>query len=224
MAIDVTEIQKRINALVAQDPTSPTAGGTDWNLYLKYINMAQNDWQEAYGWPSLFKEVNMKASAATGNVTVDLPSDFRRFDGYLRICDEDNSDHEYPQIDPQKKSQYDETDKYFYVLGYPGSYHMVINPGTHGSGASIFYSYWSTGASLASPADVSLCPDPAFLVQRSVAYIWEARDDGRYVGAKAEAERILSRMLEFEETKGHSYDSRIQTIEESRYGFRVGRD
>ena len=100
---------------------------------------------------------------------------------------------------------------------------MVINP-MPTSGASIFYSYKATANSLLSPADVSMCPDPSFLVKKSVAYFWQARDDGRSVQAMNDSDRILGRMLEEEMTKGHSYDDRVQTAEETRYGFRLGRN
>lgn len=224
MAADVSELQKRIWSIVSQDSTAPTAGGDDWNLNLAYLNMSQNEWGEAYGWSTLFKEVNTMTSQATGNVTLSLPADYRKLDGFLKICDESTDAHEYPLIDPATKSQYNSLDKFCYSLGYPGSYYLVVNPGTHGSGASIFYSYWSSPASLASPTDVSMCPDPAYLVQRTVSYLWEARDDGRFPQSKAESEKILSRMLESEVTKGHSYDDRIKTQEETSFGFRIGRD
>lgn len=222
MAVDLSELQKRINSILNEDPTEPTQGGSDWNLYLKYLNMAQQEWQESYEWPTLFKEVNTLTSQATGNVTLSLPSDFRKLDGYPKICDESVT-AEYPQIDPQKKSRFDSTQKYVYILGYPGSYSLIINP-MPGSGASIFYSYWATANSLVSPTDVSYCPDPNYLVYRTTAFLWEARDDGRFTQAKGESDKILARMLENEVTKGHSYDDRVMTREESRSSFVIGRD
>lgn len=224
MAIDITEVEKRINSIVAQDPTSPTAGGDDWNLYLKYINISQGEWENAYDWSTLYKEVNTLSSTSTANATLSLPGDFKKLDGFLKICDETNATHEYSQILPHEKSQYNEVDKFFYILGYPGSFSMVINPGTHGSGASIYYSYYASAASLVSPSDVSMCPDPEYLVQRSVGYLWESRDDGRFPTAKEEADRILARMLESENVKGVSYNDKVKTCEESRYGWRIGRD
>lgn len=222
--MDVTEYQKRINSITAQDSDSPTAGGDEWNLNLMYLNMAQQEWSDAYQWQTLFKEINTKSSTSTANATLSLPADFRKLSGFLTICDESNNAHEYALIDPATKSQYASTERFCYLLGYPGSYVLSINPGTHGSGASIFYSYWSSPASLCSPADVSMCPDPSYIVQRAIAYKWEANDDGRFVQAKAEAQKILSRMLEFEVSKGYSYDDRIKPYEETRYGFKIGRD
>lgn len=100
---------------------------------------------------------------------------------------------------------------------------MVINP-IPGSGASLHYSYWANAATLASPSDVSMCPNPEFLVQKSLEYYWRAVDDPRFQNAKADAETILLRMLESELTKGPSYDSRILTYEQTRSSFRLGLD
>ena len=111
------------------------------------------------------------------------------------------------------------------MVGNPSDgYTMVINPGSHGSGASIQFSYWATAGTLASGSDVSMCPDPNYLVERAAAYLWEAADDGRFQVALNESDRVLARMLEFENAKGYSYDDRVQTYEESKYGWRIGRD
>jgi len=213
---DVSELQKRIWSIISQDSTAPTEGSDDWDLNLVYLNMSQNEWAESYGWPTLLKEVYTLSSSATANVTISLPTDYRRLDGTLKI-----ETYDYPLVDPNIKD--DSDDKYCYLLGYPGSYSLIVNPADYGTGASIYYNYWASPASLASPADISMCPDPSYLVQRSVAYLWESRDDGRFPQAKAESEKILSRMLEFEQTKGHSYDNTIKT-DETRRGFRIGRD
>ena len=224
MAYDVSELQKRINALVMEDPTAPTAGDSTWNLYLSYLNMAQHDWQESYQWRTLYKEVNTLTSVSTGNVTLSLPSDFRKVDGFLRICDSTNVVGSYKQIDPEKKDQYGATDRFFYILGSPIGYNMVVSPGTHGSGASIYYSYWANAASLASPTNVSMCPDPMYLVHKSSEYFYKSRDDTRYVEERNEADKILARMLEFEQARGVSYDNTVQTVEQGRYNFRLGRN
>jgi hypothetical protein len=222
--MDVTEYQKRIAAIVDQDASAPTAGGDDWNLRLSYLNQAQDDWARSYEWPTLFKEINTLTSQATGNVTISLASDFRKMDGYLTIAD-GNGSWEYPQIDAVKKKQRAPSDRYFYILGDPsGEYNMVINPTDLGSGASISYSYWSSAGTLASPADISMCPNPEYLVHQATYYIWQSRDDGRFQDERYIADRILSQMLEFEVTKGSSYDDRVQTYEESHFGFRLGKD
>jgi hypothetical protein len=46
----------------------------------------------------------------------------------------------------------------------------------------------------------------------------------RFPLAKAEADKILARLLETENTPGEAYFDRVQTTEERRYSFRIGRD
>lgn len=219
----VNVLQKKLASMLDQSITPPTEGGTEWNLRLEYLNISQRDWVESYQWPTLYKEVNTRTSQSTGNATITLPSDFRKLDGFLDICFA-NTVKEYAQILPNQKPQYDPTVEYMYILGNPSNgYSMVVNPGTHGSGASISYSYWSTGATLASSSDVTMCPDPNYLMNQAAYYYWQSRDDGRSQVAKAEADRILGRMLEYETVRGVSYDDSIRT-RESLNSFRIGRD
>jgi len=220
---NVNDLQKKMASLLDQTSTVPTAGGDAWNLRLEYLNIAQRDWVESYGWPTLYKEINTLTSQSTGLVTISMPSDFRKIDGFLTIATSNNIVHEYPQILPEERSQYLSTDRYFYLLGDPSGYSMVVNPGIHGSGVSVAYSYWSNGATLASPTDQTMCPDPNFLMYQASYYYWAAIDDGRFQVAKFEAEKILVRMLEYETVRGVSYSDRIKTQEELK-GFRIGRN
>lgn len=218
---DVQEIQNRISALVDQSSDSPTAGGDEWDLRLKYLNMAQREWAELYNWRALYKEYNTLTSTGSANASVTLPSDFRKIASYPKIDGDD-----FSEIRPEAKSQYDSTDEYFFIIGNPAdNYTMIFNPSDLSSGTSIYVPYYASPASLVSPADKSMCPDPDFLTQRSVALLWEAREDGRFPQAKAEADKRLARMLEMENTHTDaSQDSRIQTELEYKYGFRIGRD
>jgi len=226
MSTNLNELQRRIAALVDQTTDLPTAGGDDWNLRLKYLNMAQREWVEVYQWPILYKEYCFLASTASSLATYDLPSDFRKLVGYPKITADGTTTDEYPVIRPQEKEQYLGTDKYCYVLGNESEgYKLIVNPPSIVSGASIFVPYQSIPTSLASPTDVSVCPNPDFLVQRAIAYLYEAREDARFPTAKAEADKILARMLEFENTYSDgSVDYRIRTNEEKRYNFRWGRN
>jgi len=223
---DITDIQSRISSIVDQSDDAPTAGGDTWNLRLKYINRAQNRWQEMSDWPQLYKEVFTNTSQASGNVTVAMPADFKKLAGFpLIIESSSDSGTEYAQIDPQERERYGITDKFCYVLGNPSDgYSLILHPGSLSSGASIYYNYWSAGATLASPADVSMCPDPEYLVVESIAQLWEAREDPRYPEMKSEADRRLAQMLENDAVKGFGYDNRAEVPEDSKYSHRWGRN
>ena len=212
-----------------QSSTAPTNTSNDWNLRLKYINMAQAEWAELYDWQALYKEFNTRTSTISGNTSITLPTDYRKLASFPRISPDGVNAVDFPEVRPQEKSKYLSSDRFISILGDPNrNYTMVVHGGNSNgqlvSGASIFVSYYASAVSLVSPADISMCPNPEFLVRRSVALLWESREDGRFPQAKQEAEKILQRMLEFENvhSEASTFD-RVRTVEETRYNFRWGR-
>lgn len=220
MAFDLTEIQKRIEAVAGQS-VDVTEGSEDWNLRLSYINRAQTDWAERFDWPQLYREIYSTLSVATGNATVDLPLDFRKLAAYPTF-----KNKQYPQIDPWERKTKGLTDKFVSVMGDPNSgYKLIVNYGeTLSSGASYFVPYYKTPNSLISGHEVSEIPNPNYLVQQSLYYDFLANEDGRFEEARAEAERILANMLESENVKGKAYHNEVPNVDETKSGFRWGRD
>lgn len=215
----LNDLQIRLASLIDRKPSAPAQGADDWNLRTNYFNIAQNEYVNAYPWKGLRYEYNSFTSTATGNNTISMPTDYRRIAGFVRA-----EGRQYPQIKPDERELYSVNDEYFYETGNPYSgYSLVINPSPLSSGASICVPYYSKGQSLASPADISVCPQPDFLVWRAAQLVWEGRDDARYIEAKTNADEIIVNMLEYEQVLGISYDDRIKTREELK-GFRIGRD
>ena len=230
MSLTLEEIQARIASIIDQDYSAPDTTGDDWSLRKLYINMAQDEWAQLYNWPSLYREYSTMTSTGTSNVTVSLPSNFRNIAGFPKASFS-GSTFEFEQVAPQQKTQKSASDLFFYRIGDTNSgNYVVFNPGIASgqfpSGASIFISYYSVPNSLVSPADISPVPDPQYLVKRSVALLLESREDPRFPSAKVEAEKILQRMLkrELTPTEADNDLSRVRTVEETRYGFRIGRD
>lgn len=230
MALDVTEIQNRIAAMADVNSTAPDEGGNDWNLRLKYMNMAQAEFEQLYDWQVLYREFNTQTSTSTGNTSIVLPSDFRKIASFPRFTYDGTATDDFPEIRPQEKSRKLSTDKYFYLLHNASTSVMVVNTGSGGaqfaSGASIGITYYATAGSLVSGSDVSPIPDPNYLVQRSAAFLWEATGDDRFPQAKAKAEQILQRLLQRENvfSEAANDESRVRTTEEMRSSFRIGRD
>lgn len=224
MADSLNDVLVKVSAVVSQT-TSVTDTSDEYALWRSFVNMSQREWAESSDWPNLYTEFNSRTSIATSVITVSLPSDFRKLATYPRTVYDGSNSAEMAEIDPQKKTMYNpSSDHYCYVLENTGTYSLIVNPTITASGASIFVGYWRSVASLVSPADKIACPNPEYIVQRTIAHIWEAREDGRFTQAKAEADRILANMLEMETAKGEAYIGRIQTPEELRHGFRIGRD
>lgn len=220
---NVTDLQARIASIVDQDD-APTAGGDTWDLRLKYLGRAQNKWAEAYDWSAAYKEVNTLTSQATSNTSITMPSDYRKLAGEPKVATSGTDETCYPQVDPKRREQYGGSDEYCYELGNPSDgYTIVLHPGSLISGASVFYNYYAHAGTLASPANVSMCPDPEYLVTEAVAQLWEAREDPRYPEMKSEADRRLAQMIENENTPGVGFDNKATMPETTKHGFRWGK-
>lgn len=221
---NVQEMQDQMASELDQT-ASKTAGDSDWNLRLNYLNRAQLDFSEAYDWPVLIKELYTQTSQITGNASITLPSDFRKLAGRPVVVDDGITARSYDEIDITNKVNLLGTDYYIYITGNPrANYSMVVNPPSLVSGASIYVPYYSTLASLASPADLSNCPDPEFLVQKALYYVLKGRDDPRFQEAGAKADLLLQRLLEREQVRSLAYDDRIKSRNETKLNFRMGRD
>ena len=224
-SITVNEMQSRIASLVDQDENTGNISTTDYSLRLKYLNMAQTEWSELYDWQTLYKEYNMNISTSTGNASVLLPTDFRKSASPPRVM-VDTTSYEFLITRPQESSMYLDTDRRSTFIGnYQDGYVLRIFGATLASGASIKVPYYASAQSLVSPINVSMCPNPDYLIKRTIAYLWEAREDPRFPGMKNEAETVLRNMLEQENVfpEGSAYD-RVKTTDEARYGFRMGKD
>lgn len=226
MAWSLQELQNQIASEIDQSATAPTAGGTDWNIRLNALNRSNFDWSEAYDWRALLKIHNGLVSTASANASYALPSDFKKLDGFPLITWDGSNTDQFTPIDATKNQQYLDTDKYVNILGNDKDNKVLyIHSNQLVSGASIQFTYWATPASLASATNLTECPDPTFLIQRSLYYIYKGREDGRFPEAKVESEKILARMIENENTLGQAHsDNRVHNWNETRFGFRVGRD
>ena len=225
MAWTLTDIQTQISVEVDGNATiSPSS--TDWQNRLAIINRSQLDWSESYDWSPLMKIYNGVVSTSTGNASLALPSDFRKLDGFPKITWDGTTTNEFNVVDPSKTSMYVDSDKYALVLGNDkDGKTLYIHASTLASGASVQYTYYASPASLVSPYDLTQCPDPTFLVQKALYYLYKSREDARFPEAKAEADRLLSRMVESENARGISDQERfVPTWLETRYSYRVGRD
>lgn len=225
MRMNLDEVQSRIAAVADQDESTANISTADYSLRTKYINMAQKEWAETYDWKVLFTEYNSLVSTSSANASIALPSNFRKLANYPQVASGGET-NKYKETLPQDDSQYSESDKRAWILGSPNSgYVLRIFGTTLTSGASVKVPYFRSAVSLVTTTDVSDIPNADYLVQRSLAFIWESREDARFPQAKAEAEKILSNMLEFEQVPNSASDwDRVKSVEETRYGFRIGRD
>lgn len=223
--VSLDGVQGKVSAIYEENEKTSDISSADYSLRREFINMAQREWAETYDWKSLYREDNSVISTSTGNASVLLPTDFRKLAAEPRITFDGVTTEDFPEIRPQQRKMFASTDRYIYVLGDQNTGHvMFVNAEVLSSGASIMLPYYRSPASLVSPADIAMCPNPEYLVQRTLAYLWEAKSDARFPQAKVEADKILRQMLEFEQVYGEGYDDRIWTVERTTFGgFRWGK-
>jgi len=226
--VSLDDVQAKIASIVDQDENTSNISDADYSLRREYINMAQREWSETYDWPSLYRENNSIISTATGNASVALPADFRKLASFPKITFDGATTEFFSEIRPQEIQQQGETAKYVTILGdQAADYTMFVKAGqiTLASGASVFVPYYKSMASLVSPADVVEVPNPEYLVQRTLAYLWESQSDTRFPQAKAESDKILQRLLEQEQVRGEGYVDSVQTAEKKHFNnFKWGKN
>jgi len=224
MAHTLDDLQSRVASVIDKDEDTSNITSADYSLRTSYLNLAQREWSETYDWQSLYRESNSVISTSTGNASVALPTDFRKLASFPRIAYDGATSYNFQEIRPQDKYQYASTDKYIMILGDDNvGKTMFINATTLSSGASVYIPYYASVSSLVSPADVAMCPNPDYLVQRALAYIYEAEADPRFPQAKVQSDKILRNLLEHEQVPGEAQDNKVQTVDRKDFSFRWGK-
>jgi hypothetical protein len=225
MSWSLQDIENNIAGEMDQSATAPTAGGTDWNIRLNAINRSLIDWSNSNEWNCLKAVHNGIISTSTGNASYVLPANFAKLESYPRIVSDGQSAYEFPVVNPSKNNIYTEADKFVNILGSDSGTKVMYIHAPLVSGASVQFIYWKSAATLSSATQTTDCPDPTFLVQRALYYLYKGSEDGRFPEAKVEADRILARMIENENSLGLAYeDRRVPNELEEKYNFRIGRD
>lgn len=223
MSQTLYDIQKTI-AYEADGNASISPSSLDWGERLVPINRALNDWAETYDWSQLKKVHNGLISTASANASYVMPSDFRRADGYPLIAWDGRTTTNFPIADASNNYQLGVNDLFVNILGNDSSgYVMYINSPGLVSGASVQFIYWATPASLTTQTQSTECPDPSYIAQKALYYIYKQREDARFPEAKSEADRILARMIEAENSSGIGFMSK-RVNSSPLASFRVGRD
>ena len=228
MRFTVSQIMVKIAATVNQEATAPTSGSSEYNLWLEYLNRGVQEWAETNDWESL-KKTFQPAVTGTSQATIALPFDYKKAsaNARLHLATSIEGGIEYPIILKEERGNYNATDRYVLETGNISSgYFMTFHPGTLSSGASIEIQYYSMPTSLASPSDVPVVNDSQFLVDRTVAYIFEARSDPRFQQEETKARDRLLQMIENADlAKFNAYGNPNPVSNTLRkMGFRMDRD
>ena len=225
--LTLTQIMTQVAATVNQEATAPSAGGSEYLLWLEYLNRAYFEWSQAMDWEVL-RKIYVPAVTGISQATLPLPADFRKLAAPIKLYDGDTSiGTDFKEIMWEEEAIYSPNDKYVKTLGnMADGFSLLFNPATLASGASIVIQYYAMPTSLASPAVIPSTPDSQFLIDRTIAYIFESRSDSRFQLEENKARERLLTMIESEnDRKFNSYaGSANVTTPERRAGFRIGRD
>lgn len=230
MASTVDDIQSRVSGIVDQNQDTSAISSNDYSLRLSFINRRERMWAEVGRWDALVREYNTLTSTNTANASISLPADFRSLAGFPEITYDGKTTKDFTEIKAQDEGRFDKnTQAYVKIMGTDllGRTMVVNTPSSNkalSSGASVKVLYYSTPTSLASPADITSCPNPEYLIQGVVADVWESKQDPRYSNAKVEANLILQNMIEYEHTPSEaSYSRNVKSSDEVRFGYRWGK-
>jgi hypothetical protein len=228
MRLTVNQIMQQIAATVNQEATAPSAGGTEYILWLTFINRAVDEWAKAADWEETRKYF-FPTITGVSQATVVMPLDFKNLAGPVRLHTAGGlaEGEEYPKYLEEDYGRYLTIDKYIKQVGNESTgFSLLFNPATLASGASVFVTYFSFPTSLASPTEVPMISDSQYLVDRSIAFIFESRSDPRFQAQETKArERLLNMVSMADESKYNSYSNPINvTNTMSRARFRMGRD
>ncbi|MCK9371231.1 hypothetical protein M0R04_15065 [Candidatus Dojkabacteria bacterium] len=225
--LSVNELMVEIASLVNQEAVAPTAGSAEWNLWLSYLNRGVFEWSNASDWEVLRKRFYPVVTGTT-QASVSMPADFRKIAAAPRIYDGSiETGVEFPELLPEQEGLFASTDKYFQTTGDLSSgFSLVFHPGTLASGASLVIQYFSIPTSLASNAQYPLVTDSQFLVDRTIAYIFESRADARFQTSEVKArERLMAMVENANMSKYSSFANQNRTMDDTKKsGFRIGRD
>jgi len=224
MSWTLQDAQINIASEMDQSSSAPTEGGTDWMIRKNALNRALIDWENSSDWDSLKVFYNSKVTVA-GFATLGLPGNFKKLDGIPGITWDGSSHAKFQVIDPSTNHLYNDSDKFVNIFDNArDGKAMYIHSPTLASGASVQFTYYKSPQSLASAVDVIEVPDPTYVLQRALYYIYKGREDGRFPEAKVEADKILARMMENEASRGLAYRDRSIPNQLEQRGFKIGRD
>ena len=223
----LNDVQSSVAAVVDQSTTVPTVGGSEDVLRKSWINRSIEEFGQAYDWEVLRKTKWLSVTGVSqGSLT--MPMDFRKMARMpLYHSSGVAGGEEWSEIIPEELGMYKSTDKFFYILGDRGNGRtMIWNPATTASGASLMITYFAFPTSLTSPADTVFLDNPEFLINRTIAYIFEARSDSRYQAYEVRARDNLLSLIDNQNDTSRAFgeNDNVKTREGKFWGFRWGRD
>ncbi len=213
MSETVSQLLGAVGAYVDQSTDLPT--DDELTSRISYLDQSQKEWAGAYDWDILHR--TSVIPFALSGVSVGLDPMFKKLESPVTDVSILNQPFQYIEINPADRFKKGPTDKYVYILGdvVTGKY-LTLNPAMT-SNVSLQYDWLAFPTSLATLTDISSCPNPEFLVKRTIAFVLESRSDSRFPQVKADTQVLLNRMIADQDTGSGGRQNRISTMLDGKY-------
>ena len=206
------QILQGVGAYVDQDRTAPT--GTDELGRVELVDQALTEWGNAYQWKQLRNQSPVTFVFSGTSFALDI-----RFKKLMsQIVDVTKQDaNEYVEIEPQERFSRASlsrgtslSNRFVYIIGNDVTGRALVLSPALPSGASLNYDWQAFPSSMATLTDICVCPHPEFIIKRTIGLILETRSDTRFPQVKADADTLLARMIEEEQSSSLGENNRIQ--------------
>lgn len=222
----VAQVLQQISSTVNQESIAPATGSDEFNLWMEYLNRSQDEWAEATDWESgrvqFFPEIDdVRVSLVT------LPNNFKKLAAPVKLfLSGSQTPIEYSYMINENEQMFDSTDLYVKLTGdLSTGKGLIFNPGTLSSGVSLLIQYFSFPTSLVTTTQYLTMVDSQFAIDRTIAYIFEARSDPRFQIIETRAANRLVTMIENENDEKFNSYAATSYIPNTlrRAGYRIGR-
>lgn len=206
--MNVETIFKQTSADTRGRYVSPTAGSTEWNQWLGWLNEELYSFGEVHDWKELRREIPLTVSGTS----VALPANFKKIAGYVTV------DGDLFEQVPEKNYDLYDDDARVLKTGYNDGWYANFKE-TVGSATFPLYSY---PTSAATTTDEIRLKNPIYMVKRLKVRVFKYRQDPIFTELESEADLLLSQMIE-NEYYHHGMANEPLTNEQEK-GFVLGED
>lgn len=223
MSTTLTDIQTEISAAFEQSGTPISNTSSEWDRRKYMLRAAEREFKAQKKWKFRLKTAVL---TATGTVDVALPSDCKMsslsFDktGYLTV-----GGNAYKLINYSEKLNYLTDSKFCWITGNESIGFSINFQPTLASGISVPIQYYSNNLATDSggteqeflnlPSDITLIPNPSFLVFRALEKITLLNGDDAVIPRtyRDDGDRVLSQMIKLDFGEENQYTT-VQTGDE----------
>lgn len=217
----LADLMERVASTVDQRATPPTVGSSEYNWRKVLVNRVVEELYMSYDFEWMRQS---QYAAVTAAASVTLPINFKKMASFPVYYGASSEGEEWAEIKPHEQRLYGSSDHYFYILGNRGDrYTMVWNPGSLVSGASLFLDFYTWPSLITQSTDTLVVPSLDYMTNRTIAYIFEAKNDPRTNLYLSRSRESLAQIIEEENSPGRTYENLVP-ISRREAGFRFGRD